>query len=373
MIKSRVPADSPNDVIAPAPIGLVRIGADLRVIQANLGYASMVLAAADEIAGSSISRYFHPDEMARVSHQLSLLSTGSIDAVVSDSRALRSDMSTIRLHWTATAVRKASGEMDYFIAMFEDTTAKHQADVAAARNLNVLERLNRLKTEFLTMVSHEFRTALVGIQGFSELMRDAESLNLVEVRSFANEVYNDARRLDQMLDKMLDLDRSAGSQTVLHIGRISLNSAVHDAVAIAIAEGLKHHVVTNLDPALPMVSGDGTKLRQLVSILLSNAMKFSSEESEVVVSSRADSGHVHVTVKDHGTGMPNDFDSQLFGRYRWSADNPTTKVIGTGLGLPMAREIVELHGGKIWFDNVAGGGSEFHFTIPMAAKPAPVA
>src|SRR5258708_23663806 len=175
-----------------------------------------------------------------------------------------------------------------------------------------------------------------------------------------------------MLDKMLDLDRSAGSQTVLDIGRISLNSAGHDAVAIAIAEGLKPHVVTNLDPALPMVSGDGTKLRQLVSILLSNAMKFSSEGSEVVVSSRADSGHVHVTVKDHGTGMPNDFDSQLFGRYRWSADNPTTKVIGTGLGLPMAREIVELHGGKNWVVHVGGRGAVVHLSHPQVAKPAAV-
>jgi signal transduction histidine kinase len=263
--------------------------------------------------------------------------------------------------------------MDYFIAMFEDTTAEHHADVAAARNLNVLERLNRLKTEFLTMVRHEFRTALVGIQGFSELMRDAESLNLAEVKSFANEVYNDARRLDQMLDKMLDLDRSVDSQTVLHIGRTSLNSAVYDAVAILVAEGLKHHLVTNLDPALPQVNGDGTKLRQLLSILFSNAMKFSSEGSEVVVSTRAESGHVHVTVKDHGTGMPNDFDQQLFGRHQSSADNPTTDVMGTGLGLPMAREIVELHGGKIWFDNVVGGGSEFHFTIPIATQPAPVA
>jgi signal transduction histidine kinase len=121
---------------------------------------------------------------------------------------------------------------------------------------------------------------------------------------------------------------------------------------------------------LPQVNGDGTKLRQLLSILFSNAMKFSSEGSEVVVSSRAESGHVHVTVKDHGTGMPDDFDQQLFGRQS-SADNPTTNVMGTGLGLPMAREIVELHGGKIWFDNVVGGGSEFHFTIPMAANQRP--
>ncbi len=372
LIKSRLSAATLNDVIVHAPVGVVRVGTDMNVVEANLRYASLLLAKADEIAGSSISRYFPPDEMARVSDQLRLLSNGSIDAVESDSEALRADQSTIWLHWSATAVRKADGEIDYFIAMFEDTTARHQAEVAAARNLNVLERLNRLKTEFLTMVSHEFRTALVGIQGFSELMRDAESLDLAEVKSFANEVYNDARRLDQMLDKMLELDRVAGSRTVPHIAQIHLNSAVTDAVAAAGSEAHKHHVVTNLEPALPMVKGDPAKLRQVLSILLSNAIKYSPEGSEIAVSSRAEPGYVQISVKDHGMGMPTDFDDQLFGRYRSSADNPTTKVIGSGLGLPMAREIVELHGGRIWFDSVVGVGSEFHFTIPTAANPTPV-
>jgi signal transduction histidine kinase len=255
--------------------------------------------------------------------------------------------------------------------MFEDTTAKRQADLAAARNLNLLERLNRLKTEFLTTVSHEFRTALVGIQGFSELMRDADSLDLAEVKSFASEVYNDARRLDQMLDKMLDLDKVAGSRTVLQIGLTNLNTAVYDAVAAADADRHKLRVVTNLEAALPMVRGDRAKLGQLISILLSNAIKFSSVGSEILVSSRSAPSYVQVSVKDSGPGMPRDFDAQLFGRIRWSAENPTAKVLGSGLGLPMAREIVELHGGKIWFDSVVGGGSEFHFTIPTAATPTP--
>ena len=63
--------------------------------------------------------------------------------------------------------------------------------------------------------------------------------------------------------------------------------------------------------------------------------------------------------------MPADFDDQLFARYQWSANNPTTKVMGTGLGLPMARQIVEMHGGRIWFESKAGAGSEFHFSVPV--------
>lgn len=350
-------------------IGVLRLDVDLNVIESNTASASLLLTSADDIAGSPICHYFHPDERAGVIEQLRLLSGGSIDAVAVDSRALRSDLSKIWLHWTATTVARAGGEVDYIILVFEDTTAKHQADVVAARNLNVLERLNKLKTEFLTTVSHEFRTALVGIQGFSELTRDAESLDLADARSFANEVYKDARRLSQILDKMLDLDRASGSRTLLHVNVINLNAVIRDAVAAAWDEGAKHHLVTNLQGALPLVRGDPAKLCQVISILLSNAIKFSPEGSQVAVSSRAEPDCVQINVKDHGVGMPTDFDDQLFGRYKWSADNPTTKVLGSGLGLPIAREIVELHGGRIWFDKLAGTGSEFHFTIPTAAGP----
>jgi signal transduction histidine kinase len=349
--------------LAADEIGLVRISTDLRVLETNAGFASMLLDGAEEVAGSPISRYFHEDDAGRVRIQLLELLTGAVDAVAFDCRGIRPDKSTIRLHWTAIAGRADDGRFGHIIAMVEDTTAEHQADVAAARNLNLLERLNRLKTEFLTTVSHEFRTALVGIQGFSELLRDSDSLNLAEVRSYANEVYNDARRLDHMLDKMLALDQAEGSRSVLHIGTVDLNSAVRDAIA-GNEGGLGHQVVTDLDPGLPSVKGDRAKLSQLVSILLSNAVKFSPEASRIVVSSRFDGGCVLVSMRDHGAGMPADFDRQLFGRFEWGADNPTSKVIGSGLGLPMAHEIVELHGGKIWFERVAGGGSEFHFTIP---------
>jgi signal transduction histidine kinase len=352
-------------------IGVVRLDVDLNVIESNAASASILLTGADDIAGSPICRHFHPDERVGVLDQLRLLSSGAIDAAAADSRALRSDLSTIWLHWTATTVTRAESEADYIIVVFEDTTAKHQANVVAARNLDVLERLNRLKTEFLTTVSHEFRTALVGIQGFSELTRDAESLDLAEARLFANEIYKDARRLSLTLDKMLDLDRVSGSRTVMHISLINLNAAVRDAVAAVWDECAEHHLVTNLEAALPMVRGDTAKLCQVTSILLSNAIKFSPEGSQVAVSSRAEPGCVRISVRDHGVGMPTDFDDQLFGRYKWSAENPTTKVLGSGLGLPIAREIVELHGGTIWFNRLAGAGSEFHFTIPTAAGPTP--
>jgi len=356
------------DVIARAAFGVAWINPDMSLMSVNPSFASFFLAKPDELAGSPITRCFGPDEATWIAHQLRTLSDASAATVRSESQALRADRSVIWLSWSATAVRKPDGAIDHFIALFEDITARHGAEVAAARNLNVLARLNRLKTEFLSTVSHELRTALVGIQGFSELIRDDEALDVAEVRSFADEVYQEARRLDQMLDKMLEIDQAPTSKTIPHITDVDLNAQVHEVVLNAGSETGGHRMVINLAPELPPVKADAAMIRELLRILLSNAIRYSPQGSEVALSSRAEPGGVHIGVKDHGKGMPSDFDLQLFGRRRSSADNPASEVVGSGLGLPMARQIVELHGGKIWFDSIAGVGSEFHFTIPTAAR-----
>jgi len=352
LITRRLQARRPDDGTERRHVGVVRIGADMTILDATPGYAAL-------LSGNR-------GLMDRLTDELSLLGDRTVEAVVSETRATGADSSAVSLRWTATAVTKPGGAIDYFVAIFEDTTVRRQQEEGAARSLNVLERLNRLKTEFLTMVSHEIRTALVGIQGFSELIRDSETIDLAEIRSYATEVYNDARRLDQMLDKMLDLDRVAGSRSVMQIGEVSLNAAISDAVAKARIKGKGHSLIMNLAPDLPAVNGDGARLEQLLSILITNAIKFSTRGTEVLVSSRAIPGHVQISVKDHGPGMPKEFDRELFGRYQAGIGNATTKVVGSGLGLPMAREIVDLHGGKIWFDSEVGEGTVFHFTIPAA-------
>jgi PAS domain S-box-containing protein len=353
-----------NQVIVQAPLGIARVGVDMKIIDANPRLGSLLGAKPADIVGDTVARFLEPEEMQRVVDTFRPLWKGEVDTVESDSHALRADGTAVWLHWTATAVRKANGHTDFFLAMFEDNTTEHVAQEAAMANLAGLERLNRLKSEFVSLVSHEFRTALVGIQGFSEMIRD-QDLEPADVKSFAGDINKDAERLNRMITDMLDLDRIEAGRMSLHLGAIDLNLILNEAAERARGTTHMHAVNTSLDPAVPAVRGDSDRLFQVVSNLLSNAIKYSPEGGEVLLSSHAEDGKAHVSVRDHGLGIAPENVSKLFGRYERFETSSKTKIMGTGLGLAITRQIVELHGGKIWVDSAVGAGSEFHFTIPI--------
>src|SRR5438046_1416073 len=257
-----------NEVILHAPLGVVRIGPDYRVIDANPRMGTLLHAPEQIMVGSLVAEYLSPEEATRVIEQFKPLDTGVVDNVEGNSPARRADGSEVWLHWSVTAVRSRSGKLEYYLAMFEDITAKHDAEETAAANLASLERLNQLKSEFVSMVSHEFRTALVGIQGFSEIL--ATELNSPEdVKSLAGDIFSDAQRLNRMINEMLDLDRSEAGKIRIRSKPVDLNSLVREVVDRAQASSEKHRLRAELDQALPIINADPDRLIQVISNLAS--------------------------------------------------------------------------------------------------------
>jgi PAS domain S-box-containing protein len=355
-----------NDVITHAPLGVIRVGRDLRVIEANPRMGTLLHASTQILVGSLVADFLPPEEVVRLVELFRPLDQGQVDFVEGDSPVKRADGSEVWLHWTVTAVRNRRGQMEYYLAMFEDVTSKHDAEETAAANLAGLERLNQLKSEFVSMVSHEFRTALVGIQGFSEILMD-ESTGQDEVKSLASDIFGDAQRLNRMITEMLDLDRMEAGKIRLAPKPVDVNGLVRDVVERAQASSDGHAIRTELDEALPIVSADPDRIVQVISNLLSNAVKYSPDGGEVLVSTAVEDGSVHVAVTDHGVGIAPENMSKVFGRYERFESNRTSKVVGTGLGLAICRQIIELHGGKIWVDSQVGAGSTFQFTVPVKA------
>ncbi|TMD57189.1 MAG: GAF domain-containing protein, partial [Chloroflexi bacterium] len=229
-----------------------------------------------------------------------------------------------------------------------------------------LERLNRAKSDFVSIVSHEFRTPLTGIQGFSEMMA-SEELTIDEMREYAGDINKDAHRLNRMITEMLDLDKMESGRMQLHRERLDLNAVISDAVDRVRPNAPQHPVSLRLDPLVGEMNGDRDKLIQVMANLLSNAVKYSPKGGEIVVSSRAEGGAAHVVVRDHGMGIPKASLETIFERYGRVESPETRHIQGTGLGLPIVRQIVHLHGGTVWAESSVGEGSVFHVTLPRAA------
>ena len=261
------------------------------------------------------------------------------------------------------------------LALFADQAAAALTTVEAFGRqrdaVEQLERLNRAKSEFVSIVSHEFRTPLTGIQGFSEMMRD-EELTLDEMREYAGDINKDAQRLNRMIDEMLDLDRMESGRMTVHAERMDLNSVVEEVVDRVRPNAPNHTLTLDLQSDLPQIQADRDRITQVASNLLNNAVKYSPTGGRITVTTRAEGDHLRLDVRDEGLGIPPEALETIFERYSRVDSQATKDIPGTGLGLPIVRQIVQLHGGKVWAESELGRGSVFHVVLPLAAMGARV-
>ena len=354
-----------------SPRGLAEVDADLQFMEGNSRLASLLAIEEMDLPGRRLTAFFDDHDVVGIVSQFGQLLDGAVGTIESDDLAIRSDNARIWLHWRATAVRRRNGSFQHFVITFEDSTQKHVAEEAAHANLAELEKLNRMKTEFTSMVSHEFRTALTGIQGMSELINGGE-MKPAEVHEYSGYIFQEAERVNRLITDMLDLDRLEAGKMKLQMSPMDLNAVVERVAVRSSVVSSKHRIRTELEANLPMVMGDSDRLIQVITNLVSNAIKYSPEGGEVLMSTHFANGAVDVSIRDHGVGIPADFVGRLFGRFERYEKTPS-KVIGTGLGLAIARQIIEMHGGKIWVESAEGSGSVFHFAIPAVVSVLPEA
>ena len=261
------------------------------------------------------------------------------------------------------------------LSLFADQVAAALTTVEAfgrqRQAVEQLERLNRAKSEFVSIVSHEFRTPLTGIQGFSEMMRD-EQLSMEEMREYAGDINKDVQRLNRMINEMLDLDRMESGRMTIHRETMDLNAVVDEAVDRVRPNAPNHTLTLDLQRDLPQIQADRDSMTQVASNLLSNAVKYSPTGGRITVTTRAESDHLLLEVRDEGLGIPPGDLETIFERYSRVDSQATKDIPGTGLGLPIVRQIVQLHGGRVWAESELGRGSVFRVALPLAGTGGPV-
>jgi signal transduction histidine kinase len=246
----------------------------------------------------------------------------------------------------------------------------NQNERATQETYREIEQLSKLRAEFVSTVSHEFRTPLTGIQGFSEMMRD-EELPVVLMREYAGDINKDAQRLNRLINDMLDLDQLESGLMKLRVGPVDLNGILLETAAQLTSNGARHRIELDLEEGLPKLSGDVDRWTQVVTNLLSNAIKYSPSGGTIELRTKRDEQTVVLTVRDHGIGIPAEHLERIFERYSRIETTATQNVQGTGLGLPIVRQIVQLYQGRVWATSGSGEGSTFHVRLPLVPAAPP--
>lgn len=238
--------------------------------------------------------------------------------------------------------------------------------------------IDRLKADFVSIVSHELRTPLTSILGYTEVLLNRD-FQREEQREFIQTVYNQALHLSKMVEDLLSISRLEAGQVKLNRWVISMRQIIAE-LTTQLNEMLteRHRLLINIPDNLPPAYVDRDKVRQILLNLLTNAIKYSPDGGEIVLAveelrtpppsapplppERA----LLISVRDQGLGIAQHELPRVFERF-YRVDNSNTRRIGgTGLGLPITKSLVELHGGRIWVESEPGRGSTFYVTLPVA-------
>ena len=233
-----------------------------------------------------------------------------------------------------------------------------------------LEAASLHKSEFLANMSHELRTPLNAVIGFSQALREQLFGEVNEKQEeYLDDILSSANHLLALINDVLDLSKVEAGQVVLEVAPFSLREALERGVLMVRDRATKEGVQVTLAaaPNVDIVTGDERRIRQVIFNLLSNAVKFTPTGGVVDVSATRVDGEVRISVADTGPGIAREDHERIFEEFQ-QTDAGVEQGEGTGLGLTLSKRLVQLHGGRIWFDSELGNGSTFVFTLP--ARPA---
>jgi two-component system sensor histidine kinase KdpD len=246
--------------------------------------------------------------------------------------------------------------------------ARRESDERSAASLAA--ETERIRSTLLASISHDLRTPLAVMAGASSsLAEGGERISAAERAALAQSIYAQAREMSEQVAKVLQMTRLEMGALAIDRDWVSMAEIIGTVLARYSSRLASHHVIVAVAEELPLVRADATLIDQALSNLIENAARHTPAGTPVAVRAAVQGSELVVSVEDHGPGIDQAHADQVFDKfYHRSHDgNP----VGVGLGLAICRAIVRLHGGRVWADNVPGGGAVFRFSLPVDPAPAP--
>lgn len=253
----------------------------------------------------------------------------------------------------------------------EETAAGDCAALVVLQDMTALKEAERVKDEFITIAAHELKNPMAAIKGYANMLArkaGADTLLPDWQREAVETIDQATGRLVELTDDLLDVTR-------LQAGRIELHREPHDLIALVrrVVRRLqvtseRHTLEVHAEAEYVVAEVDVQRVEQVVTNLLNNAIKYSPEGGriEVTITEDVAAGEAHIAIADQGIGIPAGQQARIFSRFARAENARERGITGSGLGLYLSRELVERHGGRIWFESIEGCGTTFYLTLPLA-------
>jgi len=260
-------------------------------------------------------------------------------------------------------------------AVIEDENGRTVGMVSVLTDMTKQRELDRMKANFINTITHEFRTPLVAIEkSISVVLEGATGSVTKQQENFLNIANRNIERLSHLIDDMLELSRLESRSARPKLESCSIGSIIDDVCETlkTWADSKSIIITKNVQVDLPNLLIDSFRINQVFTNIIGNAIKFVPKGGNIKVEAlyMRDGNSIVASVKDNGPGIPKEEQSKIFDKFYQIGDRVSTDVSGSGLGLSIAKEIVEMHDGKIWVESEKGIGAKFNFVLPIKHEEA---
>ncbi len=349
--------------------GLIVLDAQNRVVDLNPALAGLLESDPSALIGRPAAEVLAP--------------YGGIAGLYRDARQVRDELALYQggeqryFDLQVSPLLDRRGRLAGRLVVLRDITERKQAEKTLQQAKEGAEAANRAKSEFISVVSHELNTPVTTIYGYADLLLAEEAGPLgEEQKELLRIIRNSALRMNLLISDLADISRIEAGGLRLEPAPVRVAGVVEEVV-LAVrgsVEAKGQHLSIEVPPDLPPVWADRPRLVQILFNLVGNAAKFTPQGGRIVISAGRESDGqkevVRIAVADNGIGIPPEEQGQVFEKFVRSRDAQVRKLPGSGLGLSIARGLVELQGGRIWLESAPGRGTTVHFTLPPAPPDA---